>query len=345
MFRPIPQINPPAKRAQRPIKASAVRYFSWQDNSRNKPFNGRKFMSKCSCSACKIGFMPTHGFIGFPGMRGQGIPRHLREEVTDAIIKRAFKEQQEELKKEEGQIAQAVYDDLYSPDMQEKMAALPEDFFTRVHNIEIHILGAENIPNSKGNDPHQIGAHHTFILDFPESRLAASVHGHNNRIQGRHLPRYTSKNKPEMIERFRAWQEACKAHDKAADKLRDQIKEMMARCASLDQLLKEWPELADILQDIQQQEEEVSIVALRQSLNEAIGLEPQADQKRFADVGWHIGDVFEEIGALGTPTMTDAEAAAFLERNSNRIKDAMVSAGHDIIRARLEAEHSESESA
>lgn len=187
-------------------------------------------------------------------MAATRLTRTMRKKIQNALMRRAYVKQKEEIANLEHELGMTVYDNKYSQENQALMRKLPAEFWERSKHIYASFAGdfyrltlQELVP--LGNQHYR---HWTALDYYPEDH--------------------------ELTEAFRKFKKLKEEYEHDCQRLSAEAYGIMAACSTVKKLIETWPEIEPVLQELNispVQIKEVHLPAVRQDMNDLFRLSPE----------------------------------------------------------------------
>jgi hypothetical protein len=173
------------------------------------------------------------------------LTKEIRLKIQNRLIEHAFSEQVKEWHKQEAELGDKIYRDLYPEGLRRKIAALPEGIVATTNYLQVAFGGqVDRVGLSKDR---RIGANHIrgTVLNYSTSHEFSKTH--------------------------LDLEAAAESLRNRKDRARSEIRAVLASVRTLKQLLEVWPEAKPFVQDLEVAEQ-VSLSVPIKELNAQLGL-------------------------------------------------------------------------
>lgn len=172
--------------------------------------------------------------------------------ILQRILNHAFHEREEKLKQETKTVGKLIYDQVYSKDIQSKMAALPASFFISSSNIKIRIEG-ERV---------------TTTVHFEDCLPVAYEHAY--KVAG-----CTFERAHPLVQRVFKLHTTVESLRDVHRKKYEEVRQILYSVRTIKALIKAWPEIESFLTDFKETTPQGgALVRNLRSLNNELGLPP-----------------------------------------------------------------------
>lgn len=171
------------------------------------------------------------------------LTKTMRQRIAEKAIEHGFSARFEELKKEQHAIADAIYNETYSEEIQEKMAALPEGFLPEGSNFWVHV-GESTHCFDVGEDRRKADSIERLVLPA-RSKLAGRIADYHRKLR---------KLKEEKR------------------RVSSEVEAVLKSARTVRQLLEIWPEAEKFIDDSIKPQTCTALAIPIHRLNSALGL-------------------------------------------------------------------------
>ena len=179
----------------------------------------------------------------------------MRDGIHRALMNRVFVERRAEMRNRENALALAVYNHAYDKETQEKMAALPTNFFPQYSTIAAEF-------NQRFHS-----------LELPDQKPVSYDYNTHYR---RCVTQFDGDH--HLTHEYQQWKKASDQLDEDIRKLEAETRAILVSCGTVKRLCEIWPEVCPLLKElgISIEQEKCLLPAVRKDMNQLFKLPPDA---------------------------------------------------------------------
>lgn len=196
-------------------------------------------------------------------MASTRLTNYIRDRIRQALIKRTFDPRKKELTETEHALGRAVYNDLYSAEVQMQMHRMPEGFLPTACGVQVKFGDSFVQVNWDSADAAR--------------RIAARRIADKHDIRGRAAAKVYEPDH-QLTKEFQKLQQLHKQFDDEMYEARRQINSLLGSCTTVEKLIRTWPEVEEFAKPFLGKDAGVPSTALAipiADLNKILGLPPQ----------------------------------------------------------------------